>query len=73
MFILTAHAVTRYQERFAGNASFEEATQRLQRVARQARRRRELPGCARLYSTDDVNLVVADGTVLTVYRIEERL
>lgn len=70
MFKPTNHAIQRYQSRFAGNASFEEAERRLLRVAQGARRRRELPGKARLYTNRDVNLVISEGSIITVYRHE---
>lgn len=69
MFNPTAHAVTRYIERFEGNLNWERAVQRLTTLARKARFRRTLPGGARLYAIGAVNLVVAEGTILTVFRL----
>lgn len=70
--IPTEHAVTRFMERFAGNLSFPSAARRLTQLAARARFRRVLPGGARLYTLGDLNLVVAEGAVVTVYRLHYR-
>ncbi|MFC3833327.1 MULTISPECIES: hypothetical protein [Deinococcus] len=69
MYVPSDHAIRRYIERFAGNVSHSRARQCLTRIARSARFRRTLPGGARLYATGPINLVVQDGTILTVYRL----
>ncbi|PYE52034.1 hypothetical protein [Deinococcus yavapaiensis] len=69
-FQVTHHAITRYVERFAGNLSFHAARTRLERLARRARFRHTLPGGARLYTLGEVRFVVAEGVVLTVYRLQ---
>lgn len=72
MFQPSAHATTRYIERFAGNLSASAAHQQLRRIARSARFRRPLPGGARLYATGAINLVVQGDTIITVYRLTDR-
>lgn len=72
MFLPSSHATRRYIERFAGNLSPSAAHQQLRRIARSARFRRPLPGGARLYATGPVNLVVQNGTIITVYHLTDR-
>ncbi|GGR61560.1 hypothetical protein GCM10008959_24300 [Deinococcus seoulensis] len=72
MFQPSEHAVRRYIERFAGNLSPAAANVHLKHIARNARFRRPLPGHARLYGSGNVNLVVQDDVILTVYRLTYR-
>lgn len=69
---LTEHAIHRYIQRFAGNLSFELARARLERLVRRARFRRTAPGGAKLYTLGNLNFIVEDGCVVTVYRLQYR-
>ena len=66
--LITAHAITRFLERFAGNLSWNAAQERLRKLLRRARFLRVQPGGARLYSLGEMRFLVCDGVLLTVYR-----
>ena len=68
---ITRHAASRYIERFAGNITLEQATARLEKIFRQARRIRPAPGNAYIYGTHGIYFVVEKRTIITVYRREE--
>lgn len=65
---LTSHAITRFQECFAGNLGWAAAAQRLMRLLRRARFLRVCAGKARLYALGEMRFVVQDGALVTVYR-----
>lgn len=65
---LTSHAITRFQERFAGNLGWAAAAQRLARLLRRARFLRVCAGKARLYALGEMRFVVQDGALVTVFR-----
>lgn len=65
---LTSHAISRFQERFAGNLGWAAAAQRLIRLLRRARFLRVCAGKARLYALGEMRFVVQDGALVTVYR-----
>jgi len=66
--LITAHAITRFLERFAGNLSWSAAQVRLRKLLRRARFLRVQPGGARLYTLGEMRFLVCDGLLLTVYR-----
>lgn len=66
--MLSAHAVARYQERFAGNLGWSAAQTRLRRLLRRARFVGVRPGHARVYALGDMRFVVQDRMLVTVYR-----
>ena len=66
--MLSAHAVERFQERFAGNLSWERACERLARLVRRSRFAGICAGQARKYSLGDMRFIVQDGMLVTVYR-----
>lgn len=66
-FKISLHAAERYVERCAGNVTIPVATQRLQRILSDARRKRPAPGGAYVYATHGLEAVVKNGVVLTVY------
>ncbi|MFW8627762.1 hypothetical protein [Deinococcus sp. ME38] len=65
---LTSHAITRFQERFAGNLGWAAAAQRLARLLRRARFLRVCARKARLYALGEMRFVVQDGALVTVFR-----
>ena len=65
---LSLHAIERFQERFAGNLSWNAAAARLSRLLGRARFLRICPGKARLYALGEMRFVVQDGALLTVFR-----
>ncbi|UQN08800.1 hypothetical protein [Deinococcus sp. QL22] len=67
--MMTAHAVERFQERFAGNLSWNGAQERLRRLLRRARFVSVRPGHARLYALQDMRFLIQDGLLITVYRL----
>jgi 20S proteasome alpha/beta subunit len=68
MIQITRHAAKRYQERFAGNVTVEEAARRIAKIFRQARFKRVGPGQARIYTVQGIDFVVVRGHILTLYR-----
>ena len=66
--LITAHAITRFLERFAGNLSWKAAQERLRKLLRRARFLKVQPGGARLYSLGEMRFLVCQGVLLTVYR-----
>lgn len=66
---ITAHAVSRYLERFAGNLSSEAASQRLHKLLSRARFLRVCPGKAKIYALGDMRFVVDGQALITVYRL----
>jgi hypothetical protein len=66
--MMTAHAVERFQERFAGNLSWSGAQERLRRLLRRAHFVSVRPGHARLYALQDMRFLIQDGMLITVYR-----
>lgn len=66
---ITAHAVSRYLERFAGNLSSQAASQRLHKLLSRARFLRVCPGKARIYALGEMRFVVDGQALVTVYRL----
>lgn len=71
-FRITRHAAEQYIQRFAGNITLEEATKRLLKMSRAARRRAPAPGGATYYRIGHAELVVKDQAILTVYRVDTK-
>ncbi|UBV44094.1 hypothetical protein LAJ19_14885 (plasmid) [Deinococcus taeanensis] len=67
---LTGHAISRFQERFAGNLSWAAAARRLGRLLRRAKFMRMCAGKARLYTLGVMRFVVQDRVLVTVYRLQ---
>lgn len=65
---ITAHAIQRYLERFAGNLSPKAAADRLRKLLSRARFLHMCAGKARLYALGDMRFVVDQGALVTVYR-----
>lgn len=63
--MLSAHAVARYQERFAGNLGWSAAQTRLRWLLRRARFVGVRPGHARVYALGDMRFVVQDRMLVT--------
>ncbi|AZI45172.1 hypothetical protein EHF33_19870 (plasmid) [Deinococcus psychrotolerans] len=66
--LITAHAITRFLERFAGNLSWNAAQVRLRKLLCRARFLRVQPGGGRLYGLGQMRFLVCSGMLLTVYR-----
>lgn len=66
--IPTAHAVERFQERFAGNLDWERATERLLRLLYRSRFIGVCPGKAKKYALGGMRFIVEAEVVVTVYR-----
>lgn len=67
--MISAHAVERFQERFAGNLGWEGTQERLRRLLPRARFVAVRPGQARLYALGPMRFLVQDGVLITVYRL----
>lgn len=65
---ITAHAIQRYLERFAGNLSYQAANARLKKLLSRARFLHVCAGKARLYALGEMRFVVEQGVLVTVYR-----
>ncbi|NTY02437.1 hypothetical protein [Deinococcus sp. JMULE3] len=65
---LTGHAISRFQERFAGNLAWPAAARRLARLLRRARFLRVCAGKARLYALGEMRFLVHSGVLVTVFR-----
>ena len=65
---LTSHAISRFQERFAGNLGWAAAAGRLLRLLRRARFLRVCAGKARLYALGEMRFLVQGGALVTVFR-----
>lgn len=65
---ITAHAIQRYLERFAGNLSPQAANVRLRKLLSKARFLHMCAGKARLYALGDMRFVVDQGALVTVFR-----
>lgn len=66
--VITAHAIERFQERFAGNLSWERARDRLERPVRRSRFAGMCAGRARTYVLGEMRFVIQDGVLVTVCR-----
>jgi hypothetical protein len=64
----SGHAVTRFQERFAGNLSWSADRERLHRLLRRAHFMGVRPGTARMYALGEMRFIVQDGMLVTLYR-----
>jgi len=69
---ITRHAIDQYIARFAGNVSAATASQRLEAIARKARRKRPAPGGATIYKNNGLELVIKNKTIITIYNADTR-